>query len=399
MKNFLRKGQALVEAIVALSVLLVGFLSLISLLNNSLGLSRVVVENYIATYLAAEGIEYVKNVIDNNTLNNNPWNQSLANDGYYELIYNNGVFQLNGIQSTSSLSNLKFDSNSNSYNNNSGQDTPFKRYIQIQNKSANEIVVNSVVFWTSRGGGKLEVNLEDHFFNIGGFAGGSTSTIDTLAFFKKQNFILYPTTTVNVLYSTTSLSDCPNLQGGCLQFNQFMSFNSTNNTGEIYLEKWRDPSQVIKYTYDSNYIYLKEDSTAQYPYSFTNGKWLKRFMNIGEQINVTNNLEIGYSTSTCNVFITRGWPYTITLENYYPSYDAGGNLGNVEVIVVKYDWTQASGTNIPHIEREYYAKGYGIFKWEEEINGQITRSTTTPYIIDNTINPPPLPKGRCFNYF
>jgi hypothetical protein len=163
-----KSGQVLVESIIALSVLLVGFLSLISLLNNSLGLNRVVTENYIATYLAAEGIEYVKNKIDINILNPGlPWNQGL-NDGYYELRLTGNNFNLVGPNSTFSTSSapfLKFDPNNNVYNYNTGLDTPFKRYIYIQNKSANEIVVNSVVFWTSRGGGKYEVNLEDHFFN------------------------------------------------------------------------------------------------------------------------------------------------------------------------------------------------------------------------------------------
>jgi hypothetical protein len=160
-----KSGQVLVESIIALSVLLVGFLSLISLLNNSLGLNRVVTENYIATYLAAEGIEYVKNKIDTNILNPGlPWNHQL-NDGYYELKFNGNDFSLEPLSSTSSASLLKFDPNNKVYNYNTGPDTPFKRYIYIQNKSANEIVVNSVVFWTSRGGGKYEVNLEDHFFN------------------------------------------------------------------------------------------------------------------------------------------------------------------------------------------------------------------------------------------
>jgi hypothetical protein len=165
-----KSGQVLVESIIALSVLLVGFLSLISLLNNSLGLNRVVTENYIATYLAAEGIEYVKNKIDTNILNPGlPWNHQL-NDGYYELKFNGNDFSLEPLSSTSSASLLKFDSNNKVYNyNNTFPDTPFKRYIYIENRPPNvrpnEIVVNSVVFWTSRGGGKYEVNLEDHFFD------------------------------------------------------------------------------------------------------------------------------------------------------------------------------------------------------------------------------------------
>lgn len=62
-----RDGQTIMEMVVALGVLTVGFLGIVNLLNSSLGLHRVIADDYKATYLAAEGIELVKNVVVTNT--------------------------------------------------------------------------------------------------------------------------------------------------------------------------------------------------------------------------------------------------------------------------------------------------------------------------------------------
>lgn len=402
-----KKGYILIEAIIALSVLTVGFLSLIYLLNSAIGLNRVVAENYIATYLAAEGIEIVKNIIDNNILNpGQAWNSGLS-DGLYEVDYNS--VNLSPYQGSGRFLNLD---NNNTYNYNSGTPTPFKRKISIQN-STDAIKVISIVSWKSRAGDS-QIQLEDVFYNTaiigqpgggqpgggqlgggqpgGGQLGGSTPTsslIDTLSFFKRQNFSQYPN--ININYSPTELMEVPTLMPRTLQFDQFISGN------DIYLEKYRDPTQVVRYSYDNNYIYLKEDSSGQHPYSFSSGRWLKRFMQVGEVIDESNNIITEYSTTTCAITNIKPWPYKITLKEHYSSYNAGGDLGNIEVIVVEYDWTQANG-GIPAIEREFYAKGYGIFKWEEYEGGSLTEWGYTPYINDTSSNPPPVPTGICFNY-
>jgi hypothetical protein len=153
------KGQAIVESIAALAVLTIGFLSLVVLMSNAIGLSRVNSEHYIATYLAAEGIEVVKNIIDTNVISGRPWNNGLAINGTYEVEYN----------SSSLLSNqnrfLRFDSNSKTYNYSNTQNTPFIRKIEITNINSNHIRVKSTVSWISRGGAQFQVDLEDHFYN------------------------------------------------------------------------------------------------------------------------------------------------------------------------------------------------------------------------------------------
>ena len=49
---------------VAITVLTVGFLGISSLLSQSLALNRVTTNEITATYLASEGIEIAKNLID-----------------------------------------------------------------------------------------------------------------------------------------------------------------------------------------------------------------------------------------------------------------------------------------------------------------------------------------------
>jgi len=161
--NFLKntKGQAIVESIIALSVLTVGFLSLIALMSNAIGLSKVNSEYYVATYLAAEGIEVVKNIIDTNVIARKSWNDGLATDGDYEVEYNSSSL----LPNQNRYLNFDFNPNNKTYNYSAGERTPFKRVIRIDNINSNHIKVKSTVFWTSRGGAQFQVDLEDHFYN------------------------------------------------------------------------------------------------------------------------------------------------------------------------------------------------------------------------------------------
>ncbi len=151
------RGQALVESIVALSVLVVGLLGIITLLSQSLGLNRSVSDNYAATYLATEGIEVVKSIIDMNQIQGRAWDSGL-NDGTYEVVYT----------STSLMSNqdrfLRYDPATNLYSYGGSQQTPFKRTVTITHVSGSELRVVARTTWTTRGAGSFEIVLEDHFF-------------------------------------------------------------------------------------------------------------------------------------------------------------------------------------------------------------------------------------------
>ena len=156
-----RSGQALIESIVAASMLTVGFLGLLSLLARSISVNRVVADNYVATYLGAEGIEVVKNVIDANILQSRPWNAGIT-QGDFEVAYDSRTL---GTPFTSRT--LFFDPVADlySYDAQGATATPYVRGISIEFLGSDEIRVTSRVLWTTRGGGNSAIALEDHFYN------------------------------------------------------------------------------------------------------------------------------------------------------------------------------------------------------------------------------------------
>ena len=166
-------GQVLVESLVALSILTTGFLGMLTLLSRSIGLNRVVSDNYAATYLAGEGIEVVKNLLDADVLQGRTWADGVCSwtTSAFELDYATTLDmppdslpsrRLGGAEMVSGRP-LLYDPNQ-LYQYAAGRQTPFYRTVRATCLT-DEVVVNSVVNWTSRGGGTFTVNLEDHFLN------------------------------------------------------------------------------------------------------------------------------------------------------------------------------------------------------------------------------------------
>jgi len=154
------KGQSLVEALVAMSVILFGVLGVFTLLTRSLGLNRVVSDRYVATYLASEGVEVIKNIVDSNIIQSRAWNENVT-AGAYEVQYDTAGSNIQ----TSQDRTLFFDPNTKLFQYNGGNTTFYKRTVTTQTLSGgNELQVNSVVDWNSHGG-TYSINIEDHFYN------------------------------------------------------------------------------------------------------------------------------------------------------------------------------------------------------------------------------------------
>jgi type II secretory pathway pseudopilin PulG len=153
-----QKGYLLIESVVAITLLIVGFLGMLALLSNSIALNRVVNDQFIGNYLAMEGVEIIKNLIDGNIIQGKPWNENI-NNGDFEVSYASSQLE------PDQRRRLLFDLTNNKYNYQTGNQTAFIRIVSIEFIDANEVKVNSVVKWSGRGGGKFEINLEDYFFN------------------------------------------------------------------------------------------------------------------------------------------------------------------------------------------------------------------------------------------
>ncbi len=170
-KSKQRTGQIIIEAIIASSVLVVGLLGITALLASSFRMNRVVSDDYIATYLAAEGIEVVKNIIDHNLIiKANPWYSGLTCSGNtcnFEVDYGNTT----PIPLFGTPRNILLSSANGFYGYASGSPTNFTRMITVtfpsqywNGSTYYGINVRSRVEWSS-GGFRSSVVLEDMFFD------------------------------------------------------------------------------------------------------------------------------------------------------------------------------------------------------------------------------------------
>ncbi|MBI2591556.1 MAG: hypothetical protein HYW34_02675 [Candidatus Brennerbacteria bacterium] len=170
LKGSKSRGTILVEVIIAISIVIVGLLAVLRLLSRSISLNREVSNQLVATYLAEEGIEVAKNILDANTIkigigdppytNSNQWNRDFT-PGSYEIDY-----QSQALESDQGRF-LFFDPDTGRYGYDTavGLQTFFKRRIDIENITNNELRISSKVNWDSRSGAISSVDLEDHFYN------------------------------------------------------------------------------------------------------------------------------------------------------------------------------------------------------------------------------------------
>lgn len=146
-------------------------------------------------------------------------------------------------------------------------------------------------------------------------------------------------------------------------------------------------------TWDNNYIYLKQDTSigpGNIPanvsnaksYRFEPGVWAKRFMNVGESVEMPAN-QLTWYDGNCQSINSWTHPYTMTLENHIGNYNAGGDLGVQDVIVLRYQY----GTSY---EKFFYSHEWGWIRWEEYVNNAFTRSADFNNITTNLLEPNPV---------
>lgn len=174
MKNFNKLnntfGQVMVEAMVAMSVIVVGLLGAFALSSGSVSLSRVAGDRYIAVNLANEGIELVKNLIDNNNWGVIP---GFDASGSYEMDYNDLALKHLGFDGSGERS-IYFSKSSGYYAyKDVGLDEAvyavsiqnFKRLIDIQSYG-DYVKVTSTVSWNAKDGPRLIFSVDSYFYKL-----------------------------------------------------------------------------------------------------------------------------------------------------------------------------------------------------------------------------------------
>ncbi len=164
------KGFSLVEAFIAISIIIVGMLASLTVALQSLGFVSLISDRLTAAQLAQEGIELIENIRENNWLQNPPcgWNASIpVSPPSYKI---DNLYQFNLPCNTVYLTSynntpLNFVSTTGRYSYAAGAVSRFKRRIEITQISANEIKAKSIVEWTGRGGVSFDIDVEKHLFN------------------------------------------------------------------------------------------------------------------------------------------------------------------------------------------------------------------------------------------
>ncbi len=178
-----RSGQTLLEAMIALFILTIGLLGMLSLLAQSLFLSKNIGNQTIATYLAAEGIELARSRIDHDMYEALAGGSGWSKGGLDPTFPQNGDYQLDYTTCENiafpnpcdqqappydSSQHLLFDPSTNlySYAGSAGTVvTPFTRDIKVLMTSNAEIDVQSIVSWSTGSPVSQSIILEDHFYN------------------------------------------------------------------------------------------------------------------------------------------------------------------------------------------------------------------------------------------
>lgn len=136
-----KNGFSLLGVIIAIFIITMGLIAILSLANYSLQAASNSKMQLIASGLAQEGIEVIRNLRESQS-NWSDW-YSLVSSGDYRVQYNSGLMSYTDIP-------LKINSNG-LYQYDSGNNSPFYRRIRLSKISDNEVKVVAEIKWQERG--------------------------------------------------------------------------------------------------------------------------------------------------------------------------------------------------------------------------------------------------------
>lgn len=157
------RGFTILEVIAAIFVLLIGVLSAYSVTSQLISSTHLAANRLTAAYLAKEGVEIVRNIRDTNWVEPAPsWNDDLGT-GNYETDYNDSGLTSCLPCEYNNLRFLRFDTNFFNYEN--GDNTNFKRKINITPDGFDKLDVTVEVWWKEKGVIKGPITVKENLYN------------------------------------------------------------------------------------------------------------------------------------------------------------------------------------------------------------------------------------------
>lgn len=154
-------GSLMMESLVAMALVVVGLFGIFNLIYVSIGADSLAVHKLQATYLAAEGVEIIKNYIDLEGYTN--FVGTVASGTYQVAYEDNGP--IGGPQRVCQLPDGSFSQDPQWCGNpvNKAVKTVFQRSVTITYPNSSTTDVSSAVTWTEKGQNQ-SVILEDRFY-------------------------------------------------------------------------------------------------------------------------------------------------------------------------------------------------------------------------------------------
>ncbi|MFH0923395.1 MAG: hypothetical protein V1825_01545 [Candidatus Falkowbacteria bacterium] len=151
MLNFFIKqknGFSVLEVLIAVLIITMGMIGVLSLVLQNIQVQHINKNNLIASQLAQEGIELVRNIRDTNWLDGNAYDYGIAGDGTYTIDY---TFTANDLINVINDSGAKLNINSAGfYTHSAGSATAFYRLITVSDNT-DYLEVECKVRWAERG--------------------------------------------------------------------------------------------------------------------------------------------------------------------------------------------------------------------------------------------------------
>lgn len=143
-------GFSILEIVVAIFIITMGMVGVLSLITQNIQVQYINKNNLIASQLAQEGLELVRNKRDKNWLEGNDWTYGIT-PGTYKVDYTGYIGVVSGVEETRLQQRNDAEQEGYYWYGENGANTIFYRLITTSQDSVESLDVSCLMQWEDRG--------------------------------------------------------------------------------------------------------------------------------------------------------------------------------------------------------------------------------------------------------